>query len=600
MADAECSADSFPTTLSAGFSTDGPPMNKNMTMTVTVSVPRRASAPVHNPRAIVPRTPQEWNAHRGVITRLYRDRELPLKDVQRIMEMEYNFKATKRMYNTRLNQWNIRKNYRAEEKELLAARITQAHLQNRPVSELTFKGRPVKLHRVLRHIRDPKRGKAVRQKRGLPLPTHTDDDDDDGGGGGGGSSSDSSASDPVRDDMLRVPSSGGSRGSSSTPVGSGNTTSSLLTPSSSQSDDDGEPFEIIQRDELQAETPAPSPPIFPPKDKVNLELILHETRSYYLDVMGNDPVSEAIDNHIQVVDTATTAFWSNVKSGIYFLKKQSPTLAWPLLNEACVLAGDIFSQTPVLFLNSVFTVLSPVNTRVYPQVRSTLLRYLASMAAIKLKSRHHPLAVVCREIARDNELGEASEAALNLTLALFTQNLGRDHNTTSAVHRSLISLLRRGKRLDAAKQEGENLVQVTEQALLSRSDTDIYQRRPASVVMADLCAALTELVHIHMDMGQHGVARGLCSSVIRNYQTIQGVNFPDTKAAYAMEDMAELSCAIGDKADAAYWLRQALDASSMLRGDADAATQHIRDKLVQLDGEADQADQRGFQGGVHA
>ncbi|KIW93529.1 uncharacterized protein Z519_06134 [Cladophialophora bantiana CBS 173.52] len=591
MADPECSADAFPTPRSASFSRDGPPMNKNMTMTMMVSMPRHTPPPVHNPRASVPRTPQEWNALRGVITRLYRDLELPLKDVQRIMEMEYNFKATKRMYNTRLNQWNIRKNYRAEEKELLAARITQAHLQNRPVSELTFKGRPIKLHRVLRHIRDPKRGKAFRQKRGLPLPTHTDDD--------GGSSSDSSASDLVRDDMLRAVSSGGSRGSSSTPLGSGNTTSSLLTPSSSESDDDGEPFEIIQRDELHAETPAPSPPIFPPKDRVNLELILHETRSYYLDVMGNDPVSETIGNHIHVVDTATTVFWSNVKSGIYFLKKQAPTLAWPLLNEACVLAGDIFSQTPVLFLNSVFTVLSPINTRVYPQVRSTLLRYLASMAAIKLKSRHHPLAVVCREIARDNERGEASEAALNLTLALFTQNLGRDHSTTFAAHRSLISLLRRGKRLNAAKQEGENLVQVTEQALLSRSDVNIYQRRPAAVVMVDLCAALTELVHVHMDMGQHDVARRLCSSVIRNYQTIQGVNFPDTKAAYAMEDMAELSCAIGDKADAAYWLAQALDASSMLRGDADAATQHIRDKLGQLDGEADQAGLGGFQG-VHA
>ncbi|OQU98192.1 Clr5 domain-containing protein [Cladophialophora immunda] len=491
------------------------------------------------------------------------------------METEYNFKATKRMYNTRLNQWNIRKNYRAEEKELLASRIAQAHLQSRPVSEVTFKGRPVKLHRVLRHIRDPKRGKAVRQNQRLP-PTRTTDDE--------GTSDSSSASNPVRDDdMVRV-CSRAPEPSCATPVESGNTTSSLLTPSSSGLDDDMETFEIIQRDELHVEPPPPSPPIFPPKDNLNMELLLHQTRSYYLDVMGSS-VTDSFNSGSHVVDN-TTVFWSNVKSGIYFLKKQFPNLAWPLLNEACVLAGDVFAQTPVLFLNSVFTVLSPINTRVYPQVRSTLLRYLSSMAAIKLKSRQHPLAVICREIARDGALGEASEAASNLTLALCTQTLGRDHGATFAVHRSLISLLRRAKRLDAAKRQGETLVNVTEQALTSslsssssRSSVDIYHRRPAGVVMTDLCTALTELVHVHMDLGQHAVARGLCSSVIQNYQTIQGVHFPDTRAAYAMEDMAELGLCLGDRADAVYWLRQALDASCMLRGEADAATQHVRDKL---------------------
>ena len=44
--------------------------------------------------AIVPRTPHEWNIHRGLITRLYRDMELPLKEVQRVMETEHHFKAT--------------------------------------------------------------------------------------------------------------------------------------------------------------------------------------------------------------------------------------------------------------------------------------------------------------------------------------------------------------------------------------------------------------------------------------------------------------------------------------------------------------------------
>ena len=44
--------------------------------------------------AIVPSCAREWDAQRDVISRLYHDMNLPLKEVQRIMEVDYNFKAT--------------------------------------------------------------------------------------------------------------------------------------------------------------------------------------------------------------------------------------------------------------------------------------------------------------------------------------------------------------------------------------------------------------------------------------------------------------------------------------------------------------------------
>lgn len=44
--------------------------------------------------ASVPRTKEEWDSHRTVITRLYSEQDLPLREVQRIMESQYKFKAT--------------------------------------------------------------------------------------------------------------------------------------------------------------------------------------------------------------------------------------------------------------------------------------------------------------------------------------------------------------------------------------------------------------------------------------------------------------------------------------------------------------------------
>ena len=57
-------------------------------------LPFPACDTVQKYRAVVPRTAQEWNVHRNLISHLYRDMELPLREVQRIMETDYHFKAT--------------------------------------------------------------------------------------------------------------------------------------------------------------------------------------------------------------------------------------------------------------------------------------------------------------------------------------------------------------------------------------------------------------------------------------------------------------------------------------------------------------------------
>ncbi|KAJ9614627.1 hypothetical protein H2200_002764 [Cladophialophora chaetospira] len=525
-------------------------------------MPRSALKAMRNPEALVPSTPQEWNVHRELITRLYRDQELPLKEVQRIMQTDYHFKATKRMFNTRLKQWNICKNYRAEEKEVLAAQIARAHLESRSASDLTFKDRPVKLDRVLRHLRAKRRGMTATKKAAKGRRRSANDE---------GSSSDSSTSVMTQDSGPRVHSNSRYGSRTITPE-SGTTTSAVLTPPSEPEQPD-EPYESVNRESIILVTANPGSPLFPPKGTLNVEVILSQTQAYYLHTVWTNK-----DGLAGAQDSIAKTFWTNVKTGIYFLKKQSPTLAWPLLNEACAVASDVFSHAPILFLTQVFTVLSPVNTTVCPLIRSTLMKYLAGMASIKLKSAQHPLAVILKELSLDNEYGEASEKALNMTLSLLTQNLGTGHSATFAVHRSLITLLRRDRRLALAKQHGEELVETTQCVAFSRSNLDI-ETGTASLSMTVLCIALTELIHIHMDLGQYALARNLCSTILQNYQLSQGVTYPDDRAAYALEDMAEICSRMGDYEAAADWLRQALDASGIIRGRQNATTEHIRAKL---------------------
>ncbi|KAK5453583.1 hypothetical protein LTS15_006769 [Exophiala xenobiotica] len=562
---------------------------------------------VQKSAAVVPRTAEEWNVHRALITRLYRDEELPLREVQKIMETKYKFKATKRMYNTRLKQWNICKNYRAEEKELLAARIAQAHLENRSLDSITFKDKPVKFHRVLRHCKATarKRGgaeidEASRNKRRRRVLESTEES----------SSPDSSGSGESLSEMVRVPgpwphttNKTSESGSSSsrmflvTPV-SGYSSSTILTPSTGLSSGN----EAVQTTTTYPPSRdhrvlSPRPPLFPAKGSaINVELILDQTKMYYSAHL--DTIRLQTSEIHDITTNLSSMFWSNVKSAIYFLKMKSPSLAWPLLNEACKFAGNMLTTAPVLFLNSVFTVLSPVNTRVCPKFRGVILQYLSQMAAIRLTPRH-PLSIVLREISQEDGSGRTSETALILTLDLLITSLGRAHSGTFVVHRSLISLLRRDKRLEEARQHGEELVQVTEQALVSQAQAQaqaglglgfavpipIHLKKPTGISLTELCLAMTELVHIYIDMKEYSVAQGICSSVIQNFSIVQGVNFPDSRAAYAMEDMAELCGHLHDFQGATYWLRRAFEASCLLRGKGDAATKHIKDKLLLMDPE---------------
>ncbi|KAK3934745.1 Clr5 domain-containing protein [Diplogelasinospora grovesii] len=55
--------------------------------------------------------PQEdWDRHRSTITRLYYDEKKHLEEVMAIMESEYRFSATDKMYKTKFKKWGLKKN----------------------------------------------------------------------------------------------------------------------------------------------------------------------------------------------------------------------------------------------------------------------------------------------------------------------------------------------------------------------------------------------------------------------------------------------------------------------------------------------------------
>src|SRR5277367_2875275 len=70
------------------------------------------------------------------------------------------------MYNLRINKWGLNKHYKAREKEILAAQIAEAYLRNLKAPEITFKGRPVKMQRIIRHCKVMAKRKSSSRRLG--------------------------------------------------------------------------------------------------------------------------------------------------------------------------------------------------------------------------------------------------------------------------------------------------------------------------------------------------------------------------------------------------------------------------------------------------
>ncbi|KAL4957864.1 Clr5 domain-containing protein [Aspergillus filifer] len=68
-----------------------------------------------NSKIFKPRRSNDWDRFRGSIEQLYRNDQLKLKDVKRIMEQDHGFVASEKQYKDRLAGWGVRKNIKAKE-----------------------------------------------------------------------------------------------------------------------------------------------------------------------------------------------------------------------------------------------------------------------------------------------------------------------------------------------------------------------------------------------------------------------------------------------------------------------------------------------------
>ncbi|MCJ1420438.1 hypothetical protein MMC32_006795 [Xylographa parallela] len=101
------------------------------------------------------RSEQDWEDQRPNITRLFVEQDLPLQDVIQMMDEQYHFKASRKQYNTKIQQWHIGKNVRDIEMRAIVRKEMQRKMEN-PAKNSVFRvrKRPVNSQKIERFMRD--------------------------------------------------------------------------------------------------------------------------------------------------------------------------------------------------------------------------------------------------------------------------------------------------------------------------------------------------------------------------------------------------------------------------------------------------------------
>ncbi|KAJ5566544.1 hypothetical protein N7535_008182 [Penicillium sp. DV-2018c] len=99
-----------------------------------------------------PRRSDDWHEYREIIEQLYRNDQLKLRDVKRIMERDYKFFASEKQYKDRLAAWHVRKNIKAKEVHLMLRKQQKRAAQGKQTA-FRVNGQNVDPKRIARFVR---------------------------------------------------------------------------------------------------------------------------------------------------------------------------------------------------------------------------------------------------------------------------------------------------------------------------------------------------------------------------------------------------------------------------------------------------------------
>jgi tetratricopeptide (TPR) repeat protein len=257
----------------------------------------------------------------------------------------------------------------------------------------------------------------------------------------------------------------------------------------------------------------------------------------------------------------------DIRTAFYYLRTNASHLAFPLLHKTCQRTAKAMPPGNQAFVIDLLATFSPATTFGFIEVRTLLLEFLSHLCARDF-GKNHPITFICRNLLLSKAL-DADIVFRSLLYLLDEVRSRQDFHPEdwSRLQRAIISHQRRVQDLDAAESLCHQAISFCKEAFGPRSE--------------QTCEALVELIHILTYQERYDEGLETCSEVLRLMEARLGAKYPDSRASFAMENMAELSFCKGNFEQAIMWLQLALRSAWNIRGGCDT-TIHVRDKLEAL------------------
>lgn len=287
------------------------------------------------------------------------------------------------MYKTKIEQWGLKKNYNAAEKERFA-RIVKAHRDSgRGVPPLTLRNRAVKMDRVRRFCKQ----RRILEEICDALPAQS------------ASKGTNLSQKAPADNRLAV--TGVLAGAIE---GVGNSSLSLMLSSEKMSFDPERPFSTTSRDG-------------------RIELILFQTKIYHKSLDANVINLNELDGcTILTQSEANLQIWQEkLVYGMWLLRQQKSTEGWPMIHEACEMTSQILDQPPQSFFRFLLNTFDDHNLASCPDLRAHILQFFTKASAATLGC-NHPISVVSYHLQEQQILADVVKIAFEVLMDVVGEN----------------------------------------------------------------------------------------------------------------------------------------------------------------------------------
>ncbi|KAI1842105.1 hypothetical protein JX265_013629 [Neoarthrinium moseri] len=333
--------------------------------------------------------------------------------------------------------------------------------------------------------------------------------------------------------------------------------------------------------------PSPSRPLEVDDATCQLEYILKSLRDYHHWVAepGNADASRILVTDLEP-SRESSNLWYGISLGVTHLVEAEQSVersdrAFSMLRQVGFVAAPAMLARPLDFIGDLFVEMTSPKSPSWSEPRRLILR-LFNQEAIRVFSTEHPIAIICREMQKTENLQEVANRSLDCMSDLVTKLWGEHHVLSFKVRTANFMLALKSSELVAAERMARQLLAMSQEIWGPASQQVRLAKKRLGHVYFAVNEKAFKINGPDIKAAQNGLNlfhEVLSHPVGRNDVSATGYSEDDTTLS-TMGDIAWIHHRLAQHGQVLYWYERAIGLAKRLHGPGAVVTTYVGNKLV--------------------